>query len=315
MTTVVDHADQRIVAGTTAVLSWDSTDHLGAPANPGGVVTVTVTRSSGAAVVTGGATTSDAAQEHRYLRALTAGEVGSQPDQLTATWLVGGSPAATTTVDVAGRLWATLAEIRASDPTLQDPGRFPNVELAELLHEVEIEAEWITGQAWVPRWRRWTTSGVGDRTLKLPDPELRQLISVTVDGVALDVAQLRAGPGPTVTRLDGGVWRRDALVVVAYRHGANRPPRDLQGAAMWRLLDMAHTPTRNRMMDRASRMTAQDGTSFELDRASVRRTGLPHVDAVYGRYSAGGGEGGQATAGARLDYDPQSNSIFHAGRQ
>lgn len=325
----VSWADQTIVARTGAVLAWASTDHVGAPSSPGGTVTVDVVRADGTSVVTGLSTTASGSPDWTYEATLTAAQVGASPDQLTATWKTGSTTLGVTVVDVAGGLFWTIAEARASDPILGDRTKYPDAAMAATRIIVEREAERICGVAFVPRYRSVALDGTGDRTIVLPDAAIRSVISASVDGTALtagELAALRIGPDRTVTRDDATSWTRGSQnVTVAYTHGHTMPPPDLVDAALWRLLDLLQTPMRSRTLDRATRMTVETGATYDLSMPGALTTGLPHVDAVYARYSerrsALGGAGGSAgsvtiaPAGRPFDFDPQHLSIFHGGRR
>jgi hypothetical protein len=325
----VSWADQTIVALTGAVLAWSSTDHVGAAVSPGGTVTVDVVRADGSAVVSDLATTALAAPDWTHTATLTATQVGSSPDQLTATWKTGSTVLGRTVVDVAGGLYWTIAEARQSDPILTDRTKYSDQAIAETRIIVEREAERICGVAFVPRYRSVTLDGTGDRTLVLPDAQIRSVVSASVDGTALtagELASLRIGPDRTVTRDDSTAWVRGPQnVTIAYTHGFTMPPPDLVDAALWRMLDLLQTPMRTRTLDRATRMTVETGATYDLSMPGALTTGIPHVDAVYARYSerrsalggAGGGAGSVtiAPAGRAFDFDPSHLSIFHGGRR
>jgi hypothetical protein len=325
----VSWADQTIVALAGAVLAWSSTDHVGAAVSPGGTVTVDVVRADGSTVATALATTASGAPDWTYEATLTATQVGSSPDQLTATWKTGSTVLGVTTVDVAGGIYWTIAEARASDPILTDRTKYSDAAMAATRVIVEREAERICGVAFVPRYRSIKLDGTGDRALVLPDAAIRSVVSASVDGTALtagELAVLRIAPDRTVTRDDATSWTRGSQnVTITYLHGHTMPPPDLVDAALWRMLDLLQTPMRTRTLDRATRMTVETGVTYDLSMPGALTTGLPHVDAVYARYSerrsalggAGGGAGSVtiAPAGRAFDFDPSHLSIFHGGRR
>lgn len=326
----IDWADQTVLARAAATIRWASVDQDGSPADPGGTVTVDITNSAGTAVATGLATTGGT-PTFEYTAALTAAQVGAQPEQLTATWKTGSTVLATTVIDIAGGVYFTVAEARAHDPNLVDAAKYPAARISATRRVVERECELICGVAFVPRWRVVTVDGAGDRDLSIPVAMVRTVRSAVVDGTALsagEVADLTVdGAARAVWQPDGHVWphgRRN--VVLGVEHGHTSPPPDLVEATLWRLYDLLQTPLRVRDLDRAMRMTVATGQTYDLAKPSALTTGLPAVDAVYARYSqvrssGGGGSagapagGGLAAASRPLDLDPQYGSLFHGGRR
>ncbi len=326
----IDWADQTVLARAAATIRWASVDQDGASVDPGGTVTVDVTNSAGAAVATGLAT-AGGTPTFEYTAALTAAQVGAQPEQLTASWKTGSTVLATTTIDVAGGVYFTVAEARAHDPNLADAAKYPTSRIAAVRRVVERECELICGVAFVPRWRIVTLDGAGDRDIPVPVAMIRAVRTATVDGSALSAGELADltvdGQARSVWQPDGHVWpygRRN--VVLGVEHGHTAPPPDLIEATLWRAYDLLQTPLRVRDLDRAMRMTVATGQIYDLAKPSALTTGLPAVDAVYSRYSqvrslssgspgSGGGGGALAPASRPLDLDPQYSSMFHGGRR
>lgn len=326
----IDWADQTVLARAAATIRWASVDQDGGPADPGGAVTVDITNSAGTAVATGLSTTGGT-PTFEYTAALTAAQVGAQPEQLTATWKTGSTVLATTVIDIAGGVYFTVAEARAHDPNLVDAAKYPAARISATRRVVERECELICGVAFVPRWRVVTVDGAGDRDLSIPVAMVRTVRSAVVDGTALSAGELADltvdGAARAVWQPDGHVWphgRRN--VVLGVEHGHTSPPPDLVEATLWRLYDLLQTPLRVRDLDRAMRMTVATGQTYDLAKPSALTTGLPAVDAVYARYSQvrsatsaaggpGGGAGGLAPASRPLDLDPQYSSMFHGGRR
>ncbi|MEZ5236811.1 MAG: hypothetical protein R2749_29580 [Acidimicrobiales bacterium] len=326
----IDWADQTVLARAAATIRWASVDQDGGPADPGGAVTVDITNSAGTAVATGLSTTGGT-PTFEYTAALTAAQVGAQPEQLTATWKTGSTVLATTVIDIAGGVYFTVAEARAHDPNLVDAAKYPAARISATRRVVERECELICGVAFVPRWRVVTVDGAGDRDLSIPVAMVRTVRSAVVDGTALSAGELADltvdGAARAVWQPDGHVWphgRRN--VVLGVEHGHTSPPPDLVEATLWRLYDLLQTPLRVRDLDRAMRMTVATGQTYDLAKPSALTTGLPAVDAVYARYSqvrssTGGGSagaptgGGLAAASRPLDLDPQYGSLFHGGRR
>lgn len=321
-------ADQRIAKGIASSVRWASVDEYGEEVAAAGVVTVTVTRSAGAAVVTAATAALETGTTGVYAKQLTAAQVGDL-DVLTAVWSVAGVEVATTIVEVVGRWFFTVADLRASHPTFQaQPQTWTAPVLAGYRDLAEREAEWICGRAFVPRFRRVTLDGTGEGALQLPDTDVRSLVSVTEDSTVYTPTQLAAlklyGSG-RLERAWGDIWAsgQENLLFV-YQHGLDAPPPEVRHASMTRAMEMAFVggPNGSAIPRRATSMTT-DGTTIQLDRAGRLKTGNPDVDAVYDRWSlrssAGGdgatGGGSVAPASRSIDINPQYDSLFHGGRR
>lgn len=323
-------ADQRISKGVASNIRWTNVDEYGEEVAAGGAVTVTVTRSAGTAVITGQSATLVTGTTGTYGRLLSITEIGDL-DVLTATWSVSGTAVATTTVEVVGRWYFTVAELRASHPTFQTQSEIwlPQV-LAGYRDLAEREAEAICGRAFVPRFRRLILDGSGELSLQLPDADVRSIVSVTDNGTAFTQAQLDALTLYASGRLDrawGDVWTwgQENLVVV-YQHGLDAAPPEVKHAGMTRAQEMAFRggPNGSAIPARAKSMTT-DGTTIQLDQPGRLKTGNPDVDAVYDRWSlrsaagadgtAGGGGSGLAPVSRSIDWNPQYDSLFHGGRR
>lgn len=320
-------ADQRIAKGVASSLRWTNVDEYGDEVVAGGAVTVTVTRSAGTTVVTAAAAALESGTTGTYAKQLTAAQVGDL-DVLTAVWSVGGVETATTTVEVVGRWFFTVADLRASHPTFQSQDQvWTKVALAYYRGLAEYEAEDICGRAFVPRFRRVTLDGNADLTLDLPDADLRSIVSVAEDGTAFTQTQLDALKLYASGRLErawGDVWTAgQENFVVAYQHGLDAPAPAVRHMSMIRAQEMAFAggPNGSAIPKRATSMTT-DGTTIQLDRAGRLKTGNPDVDAVYDRWSlrsTGTGDGGEgsglAPVSRSIDLNPQYDSLFHGGRR
>jgi hypothetical protein len=234
-----------------------------------------------------------------------------------------------------------VAEGRASDASLVDKTKYPTSTLLRVLTEVEQECEWICLQAWVPRYRRAVLDGSGTPDLTLPAGSvdehrggvlmrgIRTIRSASVaprfgqPSVPLTSEQLAAlvvRPDGTLRRADGAVWTvGEANVELEFEVGSDAAPPDLVRAAKTRFRDRANFDKRQ-VPDRAVSFTVQDMGTYRLSLPDAYRTGLPEVDAAYGRYSrrvrAGDAAGGRTVPASRaLDYNPQYHSIFHGGRR
>ncbi|MGC5664931.1 hypothetical protein ACN261_31575 [Micromonospora sp. WMMD723] len=243
-------------------------------------------------------------------------------------------------VEVVGGFLFGLRQARDSDSTLRDTARYPTADLVRVRTEVEQECEWICDQAWVPRYRRVVLDGTGTPDLVLPTGGdqwragtlMRGIRAVRAVAVAPRVGQpavpLSAGQlaalavraDGTLRRTDDAVWTAgDGNVVVEYEYGADGAPADLVRAALTRFRDRINFD-KKQVPDRAVSFTIQDMGTYRLSLPDAYRTGIPEVDAAYGRYSRrvseGAGPDGRAAPASRtIDYDPQYGSLFHGGRR
>lgn len=313
-------ADQLLVAGVAGVLEWRNTDAEGEPVAPAGAITIGVTRANGSTLVAAGtATTAVTGETGLYRYSLTAAQTATI-DRLTVTWTDAGDLSAhTTTVDIIGGHLFTLPEARESDPEIGD--RYDTAQLVDARADVTEEVEWICDRAFTRRYRRITVDGSGERELWLPDNDLRSIRAVSIDGTALtadELAELEVAEDHAVRMPAGDVWEwGTANIVIGYEYGLDRPYRHLKRAVLRRLRHHLHS-AKSGVPDRATRFSMGDGGTFELDTATRFRTGIPDVDAVYGRYSKRAtGEDGTTTgpASRSLDLDPQWGSLFHGGRR
>lgn len=207
-------------------------------------------------------------------------------DELVATWsaTIGGDPIVLDQdhIEIVGGFFFTLAQGRAVDRVLSDTTKFPTADLVDRRIEVEDECERITGQAWVPRFARETVRVDGSRVIRLKWPFVRAVRSVTVSGTAYTPTSIS----------DLGLIYRDAgwpigtgYAVVEYEHGHDRPNSEIVRGSRIRFKSLL-LEGRSALPDRAERVVQvnQDGGSIVYGAATAEKTGLPAVDAVYGRY-------------------------------
>lgn len=230
-------ADQQILVGTAATLSWTSVDSTGEPAAPAGAVSVSVTKADGTSALASGAAT---VSGNVATRALPAGN-NTTLERLTAVWTdAGDGSTATTHIDVVGGFYFTLATARARDRSLDDAGVYTTEQLLDARRAVEAFCERSTRVSWVPRWRQVRVSGSGRCDQYLPDPILRTVRAVRVYSAdsytsftAEHLAAIPANESGIATRTDGNVWPVGVNnIVVEYEHGHDRPPADLVNATI-----------------------------------------------------------------------------------
>lgn len=290
-------------------------------------VTVEITDANGTAVQSGNAV-SAGADTGRYTFALTP-QAGLM--LLTVAWsatIAGAAVVEVDDVEIVGGRFFTLAEARASDPILSSASKYTTANLRDALLETETECEEICDRSFFPRYRREIVDGTGSGELLLPGHDITAIRAVKVAPrvgqtfTALTVDQLAAlavTPDNTVIRTDGAAWTEGRQnVIVEYELGLSRPPADLLRASKTRFRTWCNI-VRSGVPDRAIAYTTAEGTNYRLDQPGAYKTGVPDVDAAYGRYSkrdgAGGGDGRAVPASRPLNYDPQRYSLFHGGQR
>lgn len=295
------------------------------PTDSSTTVTVAVTDANGAAVQSGNAT-SGGVGTGRYTFALTPQALLAM---LTVTWtatIAGAVVAEVDEVEIVGARFFTLAQGRASDPILANTSKYTTADLTAALLETEQECEEICDRSFFPRYRREVVDGSGTGELLLPGHDIRTIRAVKVAPrvgqtfVALTADQLAAlavTPDNMVIRTDGAVWTEGRQnVVVEYELGLSRPPADLLRQAKTRFRTWANV-VHSGVPDRALSFTSAEGTNYRLDQPGAYKTGVPDVDAAYGRYSkrdgAGSGDGKAVPASRQLNFDPQRYGLFHGG--
>lgn len=273
--------DSRVLVATPATLTAQFYGAGGEALVDPGVVTVTITRADGTVLVADAATTGTGAAERTYTLAAQ-----DRLDHLTAVW-EGATADVTTSHEIVGGFYASLAEIRAQD-ALTSQASYPTAKLEAARWQAEARFEEATGVAWVPRHARDTLTGMGSTSLMVNYRPPRSLIAAHVDGTAVgDLGTLALQPWGLVERASGITFPRPATlpgnVVLEYVYGYDRPPADLKQAFLAYCRHLL-LEGRSRIPDRASVMTTDFGT-FTLTTAGFRRpTGLPDVDAVLNAY-------------------------------
>jgi hypothetical protein len=249
---------------------------------------------------------------------------------VTVTWTAvvsGDTVSEVDYVEVVGGFFFTLPQVRASDATLADPGKYPTADLEARRVEVEVECEEICDRAFVPRYAREVLDGSGTSDLVLAHAEVRTIrraaMATRPGGAFTDLtsAQLLAlapRDDRTLRRSDGGVWTGGwRNIVVEYEYGLDRPATDLVDAAMIRLRTLINRP-KSGIPDRATSFVVAEGGTFRISQPGPWTVGIPDVDAAYARYSlregagASGADKGRAAPFSRtLQYAPQRDSLFH----
>lgn len=305
----------------TAVAVLSHTFEVGeTPTDSSTTVTVSVTDANGAVVSSGNATSAGVGTG-RYTFTLPG---QASLSLLTVSWsatIAGAAVVETDYCEVAGGFFFRLSEARGSDTSLVSSIEYTTAQLEGARLETEIECEEICDRAFVPRYRRAVLSGTGTTDIVIPDADLRTLRAARISPgpgqafaalTASELAAVQLVGTRELRRTDHNEWTIGAgNVIVEYECGLDRPPDDLRRAALLRLRTRLNIH-RSAIPDRATSFTLGDGGTFRLDLPGPYKTGLPEVDAVYGRYSLRSGAGGRAVPASRsLNYDPQFGSLFH----
>lgn len=286
-------------------------------------VAVSVTDANGTVVSTGTASSAGTGTG-RYTYPLPGQATLSL---LTVAWsgtIAGAAVVETDYCEVVGGFFFRLSEARFSDTSLVNTGDYATAQLELARLETEVECEEICDRAFVPRYRRVVLDGTGTTDITLPDADLRTVRTVRISPapgqafVAFTVDELAAvklvGDRELRRTEFGTEWTfGTGNVIIEYEHGFDRPPDDLRRAALVRVRTRLNIH-RSGIPDRATSFTVAEGGTFRLDMPGPYKTGLPEVDAVYGRYSLRSGAGGRAVPASRsLNFDPQASSLFHGG--
>lgn len=274
----------------TAKATLSRTFYLDEVATPAtGSVSVSVTRLDGT-LVQGpiNATGPDAANAYSFTF-----QGSDVVDELVLTWsaTVGGDAVVldSDVIEVAGAFYFGLAEARAIDSALANTTKYPTALMVDARVATEDECELITGQAWVPRFRREYVSADQAGRLRLAKTMIRAIRAITVNGVAWSGSAL-TGLGFSDTGMvysDSGSFlppRQQGRknVLVEYEHGHDRPTPDILRGAKTRFKSIALSG-KSALPDRAERLVTVDAGTVFLASPAVDKVGIPEVDAAYAR--------------------------------
>lgn len=266
---------QRIVAGTTATLSWQAVDQDGEPSDPG-TTTVAVTGSDGSTILAAGTATTVVGTTRTV--AIPAQSV----DELTAVW-TGATATETTTHDVVGGVYFTAAQLRAAQlganqPTVTNTADYPTATILATRQDVETLFEQRTRTAFVPRFAVLTTT----RQAEVVQTGIRSVRWVELlDGTMITDATTIA---TYVDIRQGGLRCLGNVDRVGVVIGFDRPPADVQRVAMLyarHLLTMGQTGIDLRAQYAA---VGPDGLGITVPGKPWYVTGIDEVDEVLRSY-------------------------------
>jgi hypothetical protein len=210
-------------------------------------------------------------------------------DTLTVTWtaVFSGQPNTyVDTVEVAGDALFSISDVRALNPQLADPAKYPADRIGDMRTTVEDAIERELGFATVPRFALEKVTGVYGQPLRVR-PYVRTIRSVSVNATALTSPQIAAlsfagryiggyqwgGPPdwPSTTGLSN--------ITIGYEHGLDGPSQRLRRAA---LLLAKIWLVSGPVDDRTSTFSSAEGGTYSLVTPGVRGSvfGVPEVDAA-----------------------------------
>lgn len=204
-----------------------------APTDTGSNPTLTATRADGT-VISAAPVVDDPTEGDGLFRCLLlASDHTNRFDRLKLTWsgtISGlGIVSLDQYVDVAGGRYVKTSELRALHG-LSEASTYPTDRLLEVLAEVETTTEDTVGLAFVPRFHRERLYGDGSRWLILNKRKIRDLISVTIDGVAATLTDLDVEGSTLVHKTSSFPVSGDGApnVIAEYSHGLSAPPPNLR---------------------------------------------------------------------------------------
>lgn len=184
---------------------------------------VTVIRHSGGSTIAAAAETTKVEEEGEdvYYTVDVAGEDLTEVDLLVAVWSDGDS-SYTTYTEVVGGFTVSLKAIQAK---YEEEDRTDD-QIAAAREAATTQLEAACGVAFRPRYGKAVLDGPGSDTLMLPDPQLRRVLAVDIDGQALDAEELEALTlDPSGFLVRPARWPEGrANVEVAYVHGHEHFP-------------------------------------------------------------------------------------------
>lgn len=282
---LLDVADTKIVAATSAVLTFTGRDSDGEPSDPG-TVTVGVTNSAGTVVVAAG--TATVVDGHSRTVTLTASQT-ALVDRLTAVWTSDGVAVGTTVHDVVGGVLISSTDFQQREPTQT------GVELSSFLRarrEVDDLFRRVCHRSFVPAFQvetvdgqeRWYGHRGGDVVLRYPHlRSVRFANVINADGTRTAVSDVDlVEPNVSgVAVLRGSACWPSGDLEIGYEHGYDRPPDDVRGAAARLIRDVLGSGT-SAVPSRATIYTDAQGATTQLATPGLGPfiTGIPEVDEV-----------------------------------
>jgi hypothetical protein len=267
-----------ILKGTPAVISVTFLD--GDDVADPGAITVTVTRADGTELVaeTAAAGTGAAART----LTLTATDT-AQVDVLRATWVSSSHGTGVTYHPVVGGFYVDLATLRGT----------PDLPEAKFTDEtLDTARDWwlalvddYCGQSFVPMHRLWRSPHPWrGGLLRLDRPHVRDILSATVGGTAVDTTGWAASDSGRVYTATGGnpTITGTGFLQIAFEHGHDQPDAELYEAGIVAIRAKLFEDRTGRP-DRRLSITSELGTTRIAQPGEERATPWPDVNAVLNR--------------------------------
>lgn len=282
--------EQRIVRGATdATLSHQFHDADGDAADPGGTVTVAVTRSDGTSVTVG--SVSGTGSDPRTAT-IGVGEL-ADIDRLTAVWSLDGTAIATDYVDVVGGTIGSVAAIQAVETSLSG-----KADATMKSARKAVEDRFVSTQNRSPFERFHVQRFDGTGTTRLYGAHFPDLVSVKWAKVysnattytSLTSTELAAiqvdDEMARFERLDGNVWTYGRQnIEIGYTFGLRFIPEDLR-RALYSAVRVEANSTSTGVPERATSWGSADGITFGISTPGQRGSiwGIPDIDDVWNKY-------------------------------
>lgn len=284
---------QRVVYGSDLLLEFVPRTAKGEPRTPSAPPTVAVTRLSDGATVTAGTVTAPDTPDQAYT-ALIAAATNTDVDEYTATWTVDGVDH-TRRVQLVGGAYIDVDQVEEDGHDVYPEAAADDRRRHRAREIAELEAERLTGQAWVRQIRQHQAMvGFVDSTLLVPDARPRvplravtqhdSLGAVSYTWTAAERAAVFGHDWGGLERLSG-CWPR-GLVTVTYDHGWDLPPADLAEAVARRYAWWLARPESAVPDTAVTWSAAEGGGTFRLGGPTPGRTGDRDVDAIYRDYAS-----------------------------
>jgi len=254
------------------------------PADTASLPVCTVTRENGTALTA--AVVTNLSDNGIYTAAITTAHTALL-DRLVLVWTGTATLAQTYTqhVEVAGGWYVTIPEVR-DEPDLSLSANYSTDAVRRMRDRFEKLAEDFCSVAFVPRYNRVSLYGNGGTCIMLPHTQLRDVVSVTIDGTPVASSAFELNNVTGLVRTDGSSLTRPAAnaynLIVEYTHGYDYPPADLKEACLEFI--RSKLTGRRAGFPNAAQDSTMDGNQVTFGQAGPDRpTGIASVDEVLNR--------------------------------